>query len=380
MAVAALALASCAAAANPGSLRTAADVLRARQSATVKAEQTALLDLYALESSLVRARGNLAALRARLAGLKAEEAAARNRLRIAQQAVKRSETSLAQELRVLYERGDPNALAVLLGSENLDAAITELDAIDRSALDHRRIIDQTLHARKVARALATTLVARQKALRAVEKDLASSVARLQQTRDVRAAYVGRLRTERHLAAVKIASLEAAAAAAERKSRELAEARARAAAAAAAAAAAKANAARPGTATTAATTTAVASPSGSTRPAPAITVASAENPNGATLPANGASATPGSGDRTLVVTVTAYTLRGHTATGLPTSWGIVAVDPAVIPLGTKMTIPGYGEAIAADTGPGVRGAAIDVWVPDGNAAVAFGRRTVTIVLH
>ena len=67
-------------------------------------------------------------------------------------------------------------------------------------------------------------------------------------------------------------------------------------------------------------------------------------------------------KTLTVVATAYILRGTTATGIPTGYGVVAVDPTVIPLGTRMTIPGYGEAVAADTGGAIKGLRIDVWVP------------------
>ena len=74
------------------------------------------------------------------------------------------------------------------------------------------------------------------------------------------------------------------------------------------------------------------------------------------------------------------IRGRTASGLPTGWGIVAVDPSVIPLGTRMTIPGYGEGVAADTGGAVRGATIDLWFPTMAQAMAWGRKTVTITLH
>ena len=49
----------------------------------------------------------------------------------------------------------------------------------------------------------------------------------------------------------------------------------------------------------------------------------------------------------------------TATGLPTGFGVVAVDPKIIPLGTKLYIPGYGEAVAGDTGGNIRGAKIDL---------------------
>jgi cystine transport system substrate-binding protein len=84
-------------------------------------------------------------------------------------------------------------------------------------------------------------------------------------------------------------------------------------------------------------------------------------------------------RTLTVSATAYSLPGFTASGLPVGWGVVAVDPNVIPLGTHMTIPGYGEAVAADTGSAVKGATIDVWFPTLALASAWGRRSITITL-
>jgi 3D (Asp-Asp-Asp) domain-containing protein len=87
-----------------------------------------------------------------------------------------------------------------------------------------------------------------------------------------------------------------------------------------------------------------------------------------------------GGRTLTVSATGYSLTGRTATGVPVGWGVVAVDPAVIPLGTHMTIPGYGEGVAADTGGAVRGASIDLWFPSDAQARAWGRRVVTITLH
>ena len=72
--------------------------------------------------------------------------------------------------------------------------------------------------------------------------------------------------------------------------------------------------------------------------------------------------------------------GSTASGAPTGWGVVAVDPGVIPLGTGMSIPGYGSGVAADTGGAIQGATIDLWFPTLAQARAWGRRTVTITLH
>lgn len=71
--------------------------------------------------------------------------------------------------------------------------------------------------------------------------------------------------------------------------------------------------------------------------------------------------------------------------IPQGWGIVAVDPSVIPLGTKLYVPGYGYAVAADTGGSIKGAKIDVcfWTggegPAKIAAHAWGRRTVTVTI-
>jgi 3D (Asp-Asp-Asp) domain-containing protein len=60
--------------------------------------------------------------------------------------------------------------------------------------------------------------------------------------------------------------------------------------------------------------------------------------------------------------------------------VVAVDPSVIPLGTRLTIPGYGEGVAADTGGAIQGARIDLWFPSAAAAAGWGARAVTISLH
>ena len=99
-----------------------------------------------------------------------------------------------------------------------------------------------------------------------------------------------------------------------------------------------------------------------------------------LPARHAGAVAVNWPRTITVTATGYALRGRTSTGMPTAPGVVAVDPSVIPLGTRLTIPGYGTGIAADTGGSVHGNAIDLWFPTTRQALAWGRRTVTITIH
>jgi 3D (Asp-Asp-Asp) domain-containing protein len=65
--------------------------------------------------------------------------------------------------------------------------------------------------------------------------------------------------------------------------------------------------------------------------------------------------------------------------MPVGRGIIAVDPNVIPLGSRVHVSGYGDAIAADTGGAIHGNIVDVWLPCGEA-YAWGRRTVTITVY
>ena len=87
-----------------------------------------------------------------------------------------------------------------------------------------------------------------------------------------------------------------------------------------------------------------------------------------------------------VTSTAYTANcngcsGYTATGINLRANpnikVIAVDPSVIPLGTKVYVEGYGYAIAADKGSAVKGFKIDVFVPSKADAYRWGRKRVKI---
>ena len=89
---------------------------------------------------------------------------------------------------------------------------------------------------------------------------------------------------------------------------------------------------------------------------------------------------------MTVTATAYTAycegcSGVTATGIDLrsnpNQKVIAVDPSIIPLGTRVWVEGYGEAIAGDTGSSIKGERIDVFMENEQDALNWGRKTVTI---
>ena len=86
----------------------------------------------------------------------------------------------------------------------------------------------------------------------------------------------------------------------------------------------------------------------------------------------------------MLTTTAYTANcngcsGTTATGINLRANpkakVIAVDPSVIPLGTKVYVEGYGYAVAADTGGAIKGYKIDVFFPSKSEAYRWGVRKV-----
>ncbi len=80
--------------------------------------------------------------------------------------------------------------------------------------------------------------------------------------------------------------------------------------------------------------------------------------------------------------TAYSLRGRTASGRMVSKGLIAADPRVLPLGSRvrLEVPGYhGEYLVADTGGMIKGRRIDIWIPTSKEAMRFGRRTVKLTV-
>ena len=211
-------------------------------------------------------------------------------------------------MRLLYEQGDTDSMAVLVGAKSIEEALTGLESIHRIASQDRIVIEQAKSAR--ARLIVATkrLATQEAQARRAEAATSATLAALEAARREQAAQLAAYKAERSSNSAAISTLEA-------EARELA-----------------------------------AAPS--------------------TSPAG----------HTLTVSATGYSLKGRTSTGVSVGYGVVAVDPNVIPLGTKMTVPGYGEAVAADTGGAVVGAHIDLWFPTHAEALAWGTRTVSITLH
>jgi 3D (Asp-Asp-Asp) domain-containing protein/peptidoglycan hydrolase CwlO-like protein len=339
-----LAAVSAATAAGPSSLNAIEQQRRA-----------AVLDLYALESHGTHAQQRLDTLQGQAASLRAQQLMLREQLGATHTTLLVSRRTLGDNLRRLYKQGDVNTLAIVLGAQSLDDAVSQIDTLSAVADESRQVATATTRAERRLSTLRSTMAARGARLAAAVSEAQRTLNELVSARAQRISFVAQLRTKEQLKRAQIAALEARVQQAQQTSAALT-------------AQADPTQADP----------TQADPTQSD-PAPAADPASSPAPEPASAPGPAPERAP-SGGRTLTVGSTGYSLPGHTATGLPVGWGVVAVDPSVIPLGTKLTIPGYGEAVAADTGGAVHGNVIDLWFPTLGQARAWGRRTVTITLH
>ena len=275
----------------------------------------ALLGVYSLDSQLHAWHARLASLQAAAVELRHRRSALRQELGAARVTLHISQGRLALNLRSLYERGNLDPVAVVLGASSLAKGLQRLDDLKRVADQSRRMAAVTTEAQRSLLRSRLRLTAEARRLGQSLATARDAEQRLAATAAARLAYVSALRAKERLPSTQVQSVVATAQAAEQKSRQL----------------------QPAT----------------TAPPPA--------------------------SRTLVVSATCYDLPGKTATGMPVGQGVVAVDPSVIPLGSKMYVPGYGNGVAADVGGGIQGATIDLWMPRAQCLV-WGRRTVTITVY
>ncbi len=314
-------------------LRQRAGELRSENSSLSANSHSATLELYALDSRLSATRARLASLQARVADVHRKQASARHQLAVTRRVLAISQERLRERLVAIYEQEEPSSLSVFLGAASLDDAMAGMDHFSRFVQQDTSIVRQSKQARTALRAQNRSLDARAARLQQLESDAESAAAALESARQERLAYISQLASQRRMNESRISSLEQQASEAQAQAREVEAQQA------------------------AAPDLAPAQPAAPASPA-----------------------VDAAGGQMMTVVSTAYALSGTTATGIPVGPGVVAVDPSVIPLGTRMTIPGYGEGIAADTGSAIVGARIDVWLPTEAQAQAWGVRTVTIQLH
>jgi 3D (Asp-Asp-Asp) domain-containing protein len=235
-----------------------------------------------------------------------------------------SQRRLGRLARELYTRDVTDPLAVLLDAGSLDEALAGLESLDAAASEAIHIITRARASRARLAGLETRLARRAAKVAAVSAQAETRAQELARSVAARGAYLARLRARADLNERQVAAAEAAAQTAQQRTQLL-------------------------------------------QPPAAAPAAPAPEP------------TP-IGPRTLTVVAVAYTLEGSTASGLPVGYGVAAVDPSVIPLGTRFHVPGYGDAVAADTGGAVRGSMIDLWFPTLAEARAWGRRSVLITIR
>jgi cystine transport system substrate-binding protein len=306
--------------------RPAAAKLHADQRALAAKQRSAVLDLYSLDARVGAADARLETLRRQEGTLRAQRAQLAGALRLAGLDTKVAERRLAARVRALYDRGATTTLDLILGAQTLTAALNELDNVDSVTEADRAVLLQVRNARRREVRLRGRLALRERRLRAAVAGAAAEARSLEAVRAQRSAYVAGLQRRQALDAQRLAAIETSARAAQTKAARL------------------------------------------THTVPAAAVAT---------PVPRREQTAGG---TVTVVATGYCLKGSTATGVPTGWGVAAVDPGVIPLGTHLTIPGYGAAVAADTGGAIAGARIDLWFPTCAQAGGWGTRSVTIALH
>ena len=121
--------------------------LKQRQAGLSSRSQRALLGLYALDSRLLRARGDLGRLQTRAAALRLEQQRVRHEIAVVEGTLRASQRLLGDRLRTLYEEGEPNAIAILLGASSLDDAVTRLNELDRRTLKEAFRIARELQSR-----------------------------------------------------------------------------------------------------------------------------------------------------------------------------------------------------------------------------------------
>lgn len=318
--------------------------LRARQAQLEERSHDALLELYSIETQLERARTRVVALDRAQLRLERESVALRRDLRQARKVISTTQRNLGARVRALYEQGgveDP--IAIIFGAESIDDAVNRLEGLEQIISQQKVVLHQALDARSRLLRVKSDLAKRKASLARLHSQALASSQSLSAAVSAKRGTIAKLSSQKAFTGRQLQRLSTRASRAAETSLE-AERR-------------RGKSSGKTTSTSSGTTTSEPDDSGGS--------GNGEGP---------------SGERKLTVSATCYCLKGTTASGLPVGPGIVATDPTVIPLGTRMYVPGYGDGVAADTGSAVKGLTIDLWVESCAQASAYGRRTLTITVY
>jgi 3D (Asp-Asp-Asp) domain-containing protein/peptidoglycan hydrolase CwlO-like protein len=326
--VAALVVAATCATATIGATRASAG-----SASLTTHERQVLYELYADDSAIARANSAAALASTQAAAIDRRLRTARTDAAYARRALRVARTRLASRLAAWYRQGTPpDAVEIFLGASSLSDALDEVELWHSATHLDSSVISQTSLARaRYARATGELASAHAAAIRHHDT-LVAQLRDLESARAAKARLLESLRAQGRRAAERqrVSVLAQRAARAARHSAKLSPA------------------------------PAIGDPTPLVQVAPPPTLTNPVHPGG-----------------TLSVSSTAYALPGNTASGLPTAQGVCAVDPSVIPMGTRFEVPGYGSCVAADTGSAIVGDRIDVWLSSEALAASWGRRQVTI---
>lgn len=310
------------------------------------AESDALLQLFAADSAVGRARARADDLRSRARLQSDRVAGARREVTIGRANLKTAQTTLSTRLAAAFRAGDVDPFVILLSASSLSEALDSIAIVNRVSARDATLIGNVRRGLSTSRSAERALTAEQGRLVAASAAADAERTRAEGARAAKAALVAGLRSSKQIAARRLAQLEEAAAAAREKADQIEGA-------------------------------GNGSGGGGTNGGDTAT----GNGGGGGTDTGAADPTPPSGPvssgDTLAVVSTAYAIHGTTATGIRTGRGICATDPRVIPLGTQFDVPGYGRCVAADTGGAITGNRIDVWVETEAEALQWGFKTLTI---
>lgn len=297
------------------------DDLQSRSQELDASYQQALAELVAVDSEVGRYSAEIDSTSQRLTEVQASIDEEQRHIAEIQRQLEERQGFLQKRLRSTYKSDDAGYLEVVMGAGDFSELINRLDMISIIADDDRRLIDSFKESRQLMEEKLASLSEKQGELAGLLDNLGSARQSLVAAQAHQQSVVGAIQSEKQVTDTQLTQLQAEAASIESRMSQ---------------------------------------------------IQNETNSGGGYSP-------PPAGGSSFTATATAYCLGGTTATGMPVGRGIIAVDPGVIPLGSRVHVSGYGDAIAADTGGAINGNRIDVWLPCGEA-YAWGVRSVTVTIY